>query len=154
MMKPRGNKKERPDGGQEERGGTPHGKPIGSGMNGERKGGRLRGEARGQKRKSGHSYPLFRWGAMPRSRRPVKRYSIDVGRSSSGTQPSHLSLDTAQLNSTRQLIWGSRSAHDTTIEKFTIVSRWHRPVRAPNRIRDGRAVHGGMQSFSRFRFRA
>jgi hypothetical protein len=38
MMEMRGGKKERPEGGQEERGGAPHGKPFGGGINGEKKG--------------------------------------------------------------------------------------------------------------------
>ena len=47
MMKTRGGKKERPNGGQEERGGAPHEESFGSGMKGERKGGRLGGMPRG-----------------------------------------------------------------------------------------------------------
>jgi hypothetical protein len=119
------------------------------------------GQPRGQKRKSGHGYPLFRWGAMPRSRRPVKIYSIgiQVPRARVQAHSRLISPSTPpKLHEAVTVIWGSRSAHDSspgTNEKLVIVSRWHSPVRAPNQTTqpDSRwAADGGMQSFSRFRF--
>jgi hypothetical protein len=141
-MKTRGGKKERPDGGQEECGGAPHGKSFGSGMKGERKGGRWGGRAAwGTKEERLSTISVGTQWLDPVD--TVKTDSIEIRVRRAPVQAhNHLISPSTLLNSTRQLIWGSRSAHDTpsrSNEKFVIVFPLT-PPSASNRTRDGREM--------------